>query len=108
MYVADDRAIWNFALRYSAEAGMHTERMPDGLALIIPMLQERHAGNYTCTAKYANTEELSKTVLIKTFGESIPARHYCRLLTLEATVTYLLESASLSTQLTNMSVAYVE
>jgi hypothetical protein len=74
-YLGGDRIIWNFALRYSAEAGMHTERMPDGLALIIPKLQERHAGNYTCTAKYANTEELSKTVLIKTFGESIPARH---------------------------------
>jgi hypothetical protein len=56
--------------RYSIEAGMHTEKMPDGLALIIPMLQERHAGNYTCTAKYANTEVLSKTVHIKTFGES--------------------------------------
>jgi hypothetical protein len=78
--------IWNSAFRYSAEAGMHTERMPDSLALIIPMLQERHAGNYTCAAKYANTEELFKTVLIKTFGESMVARQYCRL-TLEVAVT---------------------
>lgn len=91
--------IWNFLFRYSVEAGMHTERMPDGLALIIPMLQERHAGNYTCTAKYANTEELSKSVLIKTFGESMAARQYQRF-TLEVAVTSLWESASQNTQLT--------
>lgn len=91
--------IWSFPFRYSVEAGMHTERMPDGLALIIPMLQERHAGNYTCTAKYANTEELSKSVLIKTFGESMAARQYHRF-TLEVAVTSLCESASQNTQLT--------
>jgi hypothetical protein len=71
---------------YSIETGMHTERMPDGLLLIIPMLQERHAGNYTCTAKYANTEELSKTVNIKTFGKSRAAKPYSRLI-LEVAVT---------------------
>lgn len=59
---------------YSVETRMHTEHMPDGLLLIIPMLQERHAGNYTCTAKYANTEVLSKTVNIKTFGKSRAAK----------------------------------
>lgn len=53
--------------RYSVDAGIHTEHMPGGLALIIPMLQERHAGNYTCTANYANTESLSKSVFIRTF-----------------------------------------
>ncbi|XP_023709621.1 fasciclin-2 isoform X4 [Cryptotermes secundus] len=74
------RVIGDNSDRYSVEAGMHTERMPDGLALIIPMLQERHAGNYTCTAKYANTEELSKSVLIKTFvaitWEDAPEEQY--------------------------------
>jgi hypothetical protein len=60
--------------RYIIETGMHTERTPDSLLLIIPVLQERHAGNYTCTAKYANTEELSKTVNIKTYGESRAAK----------------------------------
>ncbi|KAJ9592055.1 hypothetical protein L9F63_001394, partial [Diploptera punctata] len=53
--------------RYSALAGMHTEDMPDGLALMIPVLQTRHEGTYNCSAKYANTEDLSKTVLIRTF-----------------------------------------
>lgn len=76
---------------------MHTERMPDGLALIIPTLEERHAGNYTCTAKYANTEELSKTVLIKTFGESMAAKNCYSLWTLEVTVTSLLVSCSQNT-----------
>lgn len=61
------RVIGDNSDRYSVETGIHTEHMPGGLALIIPMLQERHAGNYTCTANYANTESLSKSVLIRTF-----------------------------------------
>ncbi|GFG32210.1 hypothetical protein Cfor_02031 [Coptotermes formosanus] len=74
------RVIGDNSDRYSVEAGIHTEHMPGGLALIIPMLQERHAGNYTCTAKYANTELLAKSVLIKTFvaitWEDAPEEQY--------------------------------
>ena len=73
-YVADDKSVWILVFRYSVETGIHTEQMPGGLALIIPLLQERHAGNYTCTANYANTESLSKSVLIRTFGESCTAK----------------------------------
>ncbi|PSN54959.1 Fasciclin-2 [Blattella germanica] len=62
------------------QAGMHTEEMPDGLALIIPVLQARHAGAYNCTAKYATTENLSKMVIIKTFvkitWEDAPEEQY--------------------------------
>lgn len=74
------RVIGDKSDRYSVETGIHTEHMPGGLALIIPMLQERHAGNYTCTAKYANTESLSKSVLIRTFvaitWEDAPEEQY--------------------------------
>lgn len=74
------RVIGDNSDRYSVEAGIHTEHMPGGLALIIPTLQERHAGNYTCTAKYANTELLSKSVHIKTFvaitWEDAPEEQY--------------------------------
>jgi len=73
-YVADEMSVWILVFRYSAETGIHTENMPGGLALIIPILQERHAGNYTCTANYANTESLSKSVIIRTFGESRTAK----------------------------------
>jgi hypothetical protein len=73
-YVADEMSFWILVFRYIVETGIHTEHMPGGLALIIPMLQERHAGNYTCTANYANTESLSKSVLIRTFGESCTAK----------------------------------
>jgi len=74
------RVIGDNSDRYSAETGIHTEHMPGALALIIPMLQERHAGNYTCTANYANTESLSKSVLIRTFvaitWEDAPEEQY--------------------------------
>jgi len=73
-YVGDEMSVWILVFRYSVERGIHTEHMPGGLALIIPILQERHAGNYTCTANYANTESLSKSVLIKTFGESCTSK----------------------------------
>ena len=73
-YVADEMSVWILVFRYSVETGIHTEHMPGGLALIIPMLQERHAGNYTCTAMYANSEPLSKSVLIRTFGKSCTAK----------------------------------
>lgn len=75
-----DRVIGDNNDRYSVETGIHTEHMPGGLALIIPMLQERHAGNYTCTAMYANSEPLSKSVLIRTFvaitWEDAPEEQY--------------------------------
>jgi hypothetical protein len=80
--------IWNFDFRYSEDAGIHTECMLDGLAVVITMLQERHAGNYTCNTKHGNTEELTKKVLIKTFGESTAARQYHRLI-LEVAVSFL-------------------
>jgi len=74
------RVIGDNSDRYSVETGIHTEHMPGGLALIIPMLQERHAGNYTCTANYANTESLSKSVHIRTFvaitWEDAPEEQY--------------------------------
>jgi len=73
-YVADEMSICILVFRYSVETGIHTEQMPGGLGLLIPILQERHAGNYTCTANYANTETLSKVVLIKTFGESCTSK----------------------------------
>jgi len=76
----NDRVIGDNSDKYSVERGIHTEHMPGGLALIIPILQERHAGNYTCTANYANTESLSKSVLIKTFvaitWEDAPEEQY--------------------------------
>ncbi|XP_021918912.1 fasciclin-2 isoform X4 [Zootermopsis nevadensis] len=79
-YDPTGRVIGDNTDSYSLETGMHIERMPDGLFLIFPMLQERHAGNYTCTAKYTNTEELSKTVNIKTFvaitWEDAPEEQY--------------------------------
>jgi hypothetical protein len=83
--------VWILVVRYSVEAGIHTEHMPGGLALIIPTLQERHAGNYTCTAKYANTELLSKSVHIKTFGESCAEKSYC-VLTLKLAPTSFSET----------------
>lgn len=85
-HLAKEMIVWILVFRYSAEAGIHTEHMPGGLALIIPTLQERHAGNYTCTAKYANTELLSKSVLIKTFGESCATKPNCEV-TLKLAVT---------------------
>jgi hypothetical protein len=91
--VADGTIVRILVFRYSVEAGIHTEHMPGGLALIIPMLQERHAGNYTCTAKYANTELLAKSVLIKTFGESCTAKSYC-VLTVKLAVTSFSETQS--------------
>ena len=47
---------------------MHTEQMPSALALIIPALRETEAGQYTCTATYANSEKLYKSVRIETIG----------------------------------------
>lgn len=48
---------------------MHTELMPNSLALIIPSLRETEAGLYSCTATYANSEKLFKSVRIETIGE---------------------------------------
>nr|CAD7417124.1 unnamed protein product [Timema cristinae] len=47
---------------------MHTMVMPgdNTLALIFPSLLESEAGNYTCTANFASSEKLSKTVQIET------------------------------------------
>lgn len=46
---------------------MYTEVLPDsGVTLFITSLTEDMAGNYTCTANYANTEPLSATVTVRT------------------------------------------
>ncbi|KAF4523467.1 hypothetical protein B566_EDAN014993 [Ephemera danica] len=47
---------------------VYTEQLPgdSSLALIIRALHEADAGNYTCTATYANSEKLSRSVRIET------------------------------------------
>jgi hypothetical protein len=50
---------------------VYTEQLPGdlSLALIIRNLRESEAGNYTCSATYANSERLVRTVRIETIGE---------------------------------------
>ncbi|XP_071441374.1 fasciclin-2 isoform X2 [Hetaerina americana] len=46
---------------------MYTEVMPGGdLVLIFRSVTERDSGNYTCTATYANTDHIKKSVKIET------------------------------------------
>lgn len=51
---------------------VYTEQLPgdSSLALIIRSLRESEAGNYTCSATFANSEQLSRTVRIETIGET--------------------------------------
>lgn len=63
----NNRTILNNDVMYtSSPQRMHTEQMPSALALIIPSLRETEAGLYTCTATYANSEKLYKSVKIET------------------------------------------
>lgn len=50
---------------------MYTEQLNNdqSLALIITKLEESMAGNYYCSASYANTELLEISVKIETFGK---------------------------------------
>lgn len=50
---------------------MYTEVLPGGqtLALFIPSLTETMAGTYSCSAAYANTEQIEKSVRIETYGK---------------------------------------
>lgn len=50
---------------------MYTEQLNNdqSLALIITKLEDTMAGNYYCSASYANTELLEISVKIETFGE---------------------------------------
>ncbi|XP_034230309.1 fasciclin-2 isoform X2 [Thrips palmi] len=63
----NNRTILNNEVTYTnSPQRMHTEQMPTSLALIIPALRETEAGVYTCTATYANSEKLYKSVRIET------------------------------------------
>lgn len=49
---------------------MYTETLPgESLALMITSLTSEMGGRYYCTASYANTEILTTTVTIKTYGK---------------------------------------
>lgn len=50
---------------------MYTELHPqdNSISLFFNSLQEDQAGQYICRGTYANTELLSKTVIIETIGE---------------------------------------
>lgn len=51
------------------ETPMYTEVLYGGttLALMIPSLTDTMAGNYTCSASYAQTTHLSQSVIIETY-----------------------------------------
>lgn len=50
---------------------MFTEVLPgdQALALLITSLTEGMAGNYYCSASYANTEQLEIAVKVETYGK---------------------------------------
>lgn len=52
---------------------MFTEVLPgdQALALLITSLTEGMAGNYYCSASYANTEQLEIAVKVETYGKRI-------------------------------------
>lgn len=55
--------------RYTRERLSVEKMTPDTLALIFTAIKESEAGTYTCSAIYANSERLYKSVRIDTICE---------------------------------------
>lgn len=57
----------------NSDAPVYVQQIPGdpGLSLIISSLTENQAGEYSCHAMYANTESISATVDVKTYGNRV-------------------------------------
>lgn len=54
----------------NSDSPIYVQQIPGdpGLSLIISSLTENQAGQYSCHANYANTEQIKATVDVKTYG----------------------------------------